>query len=717
MRSVYNTIGPYDIHQEIGRGGMAVVFLATDTTSGQRVALRTVPTYTAPDVMAAEHRGAELQEQFCRVSGFVPQVYKYGTESDYFYVAMEYLDGENLSQAIRRAPLTETRAVAVAIELCRFLEDARGFTWKVEGREVRHLLHGDLTPANVRLTSNGRIKVLDFGIAKALSMSRKVTRNDFGSLAYLSPERIESGGEMDATDRFWARGVMLYEMVKGAQPFMAPDTRRLEKLIVSRRSAPTLEGACPIGLQAIIAKLLGPTAADRYPSAEAIRRDLERYQGGEETEAQKQGWPARASDEPVTRRLGPGPEEVATEVTRRTVPPPLPPSAVAAAVTPPTAPTPGPKRVVPPPLPAAARPAPPHAEAPTPRLPPKPGAPAVQPSRVARKPSGFQRVLRWALVILVGMVSLNEISVGREAREVVVTVPSSDLESLGPAWSRYQELSSNGIGLGTSRLRRVLIQRTMLLTDRVAATYREGLKVVWEPQWREARDVLARAAAANPDHSGLNGSLRYAEGHLSRIDGDARKAKGDTEGAQREYADAINSFREAAQLRPSWPDPFIGLSRTFIAGLGDVDRGADALAQARRLGYSPGQRETAQLAGGYQDRGDSLWQSARGLRGMPQERDYLTRSSEAYQQALDLYTGIASFSGVPASVRKTQAGLERVKNRMNEVEGSHFSLDLGPLGNVTFNKNFDESNGDKGAKGAHEAADSGDSGASAEPPQ
>ena len=83
MRSVYNRIGPYDIHQEIGRGGMAVVFLATDTTTEQRVALRTVPTYTAPDVLAAEHRGAELQEQFCRVSGFVPQVYKYGTEADF----------------------------------------------------------------------------------------------------------------------------------------------------------------------------------------------------------------------------------------------------------------------------------------------------------------------------------------------------------------------------------------------------------------------------------------------------------------------------------------------------------------------------------------------------------------------------------------------------------------------------------------------------------
>jgi len=681
MRTVYNRIGPYDIHQEIGRGGMAVVFLATDTTTEQRVALRTVPTYTAPDLLASEQRGAELQEQFCRVSGFVPQVYKYGTEADYFYVAMEYLDGENLSQAIRRGPLPETRAVAVAIELCRFLEDARGFTWKVEGREVRHLLHGDLTPANVRLMSDGRVKVLDFGIAKALSMSRKVTRNDFGSLAYLSPERIESGGEMDATDGFWALGVMLYEMVRGAQPFSAPDTRRLERLIMSRRAAPPLDGVCPIGLQAIIAKLLGPTPADRYPSAEAIRRDLERYQAAEQTEAQKQGWPARLSDEPETRRLGPPPSEPAEAVTRRTVPPPLPPSALAGAVTAPTAPTPRPRRMVPLPLPPlAGKPAAAGKSEPRP----------VLPARIPRKPSGMQKALRWALVILVGMATLNEISVGRQAREVAVTVPTSDLESLGPAWSRYQELSSNGIGLGTSRLRRMLIQRTMSLTDRVSATYREGLKVVWEPQWREARDVLARAAAANPDHNGLNGALRYTEGHLSRIDGDARKAKGDTEGAQREYADAINSFREAAQLRPSWPDPFIGLSRTFIAGLGDVDRGADALAQARRLGYTPGQRETAQLAGGYQDRGDSLWQSARGLRGMPQERDYLTRAAEAYQQALDLYRGVPAFSGVPSGVRRTQAGLQRVMGRLGELDGSTFDFDLGPLGSVTFKRNADD---------------------------
>ncbi|HET9270148.1 MAG TPA: serine/threonine-protein kinase [Vicinamibacterales bacterium] len=707
MRSVYNQIGPYDIHQEIGRGGMAVVFLATDTSTGQRVALRTVPGYTAPDVLAAEHRGAELQEQFCRVSGFVPQVYKYGTESDYFYVAMEYLDGENLSQAIRRGPLNETRALAVAIELCRFLEDARGFTWTVEGREVRHLLHGDLTPANVRLTSDGRVKVLDFGIAKALSMSRKVTRNDFGSLAYLSPERIESGGEMDATDGFWALGVMLYEMLKGAPPFAAPDTRRLERVIMSRRPAPLLEGVCPTGLQGIVAKLLGPTPADRYPSAEAIRHDLERYQSGEETDAQKQGWPAKAADEPVTRRLTPPPAE---EATRRTVPPPLPVLATAVSTSAPTratvppaapaapitAPTGGPRRgfpgarhgvgaakpVVPPPLP-------PPPGKPVPGAGPHSGMPRA--AKVPRPTSRFQRGLRWALVVLTAMTILNEISVGRSAGRVAETVPSRSLESLGPAWAQYQQLSQGGIGLGTARLRRMLTQRTMTLTDRIAATYREGLKVVWEPQWTEAREVLARAAAANPDHEGLNGALRYTEGHLFRINGDARKAKGDEEAAQREYAEAITAFREAAQLRPRWPDPFIGLSRTFIAGLGDVDRGADAMAQAQRLGYTPGQRETAQLAGGYQDRGDSLWQSARGLRGMPQERDYLSRAENAYQQALDLYAGIAAFSGVPSSVRRTQAGLQRVKGRLEDIDGSSFGIDLGPLGSVTFKKDADDS--------------------------
>jgi serine/threonine protein kinase len=112
---------------------MAVVFLATDTDDGAAGALRTGAHLHGAGRSGGEHRGAELQEQFCRVSGLRAAGLQVRHRVDYFYVAMEYLDGENLSQAIRRGPLPETRAVAVAVELCRFLEDARGFTWKVEG--------------------------------------------------------------------------------------------------------------------------------------------------------------------------------------------------------------------------------------------------------------------------------------------------------------------------------------------------------------------------------------------------------------------------------------------------------------------------------------------------------------------------------------------------------------------------------------------------------
>ena len=77
--------------------------------------------------------------------------------------------------------------------------------------------------------------MLDFGIAKALSLSRKVTRNDFGTRPYLSPERLEGDGDVNEFADLWAVGVMLYEMIRGARPFDAPDTRRLERIIRSRR--------------------------------------------------------------------------------------------------------------------------------------------------------------------------------------------------------------------------------------------------------------------------------------------------------------------------------------------------------------------------------------------------------------------------------------------------------------------------------------------------
>jgi eukaryotic-like serine/threonine-protein kinase len=634
MTTVFNRLGPYEITREIGRGGMAVVFLATDTRTGRQVALKTVPPGNdreGREILEAEKYGAELQKQFSQVNDHVPAVYEHGTdESGYFYVAMEYLDGENLSEVITRGPLQVERAVNIAIDLCRFLEDAHRFEAVIDGREFRSLLHLDLKPRNVRITSTEQVKVLDFGIAKALSLSRKVTRNDFGSVAYVSPERLETG-EVDAFADFWALGVLLYEMASGTPPFQAPDTRRLERLILSRRPPPPLTGRCPVGVQAIVEKLLGPAPADRYDSARRIREDLERFKSGGRTHAEEEGWNAGES----TRRTQPSPD-ADEEKTRRT----RPPSGSATAT--PAAPAAGPSVKT------------------------APGTPAAVTVRPRRR--RLRRLFRAALLLIAfGLVS-NEMQVGSAADRLVARLSTQELDGLADAWSARDRLVERShLGFGTVALDRSLSERTVVLADRVIGNYRMPSPTVREAQWRMAREALARAVALAPGDRQLRAALRYCEGHLHRINGEARKTRDPLDDAQRELADAVAAFREAAELRPKWPDPFLGLARTFIYGLDDVDRAADALDQARRNGYTPSERDMAQLADGYRARGNALLRNARGLSGMPQEREYLARAAEAYRQALDLYPKAGTFANVPANIRITQRALTQVERKLDEL--------------------------------------------------
>jgi tetratricopeptide (TPR) repeat protein len=193
---------------------------------------------------------------------------------------------------------------------------------------------------------------------------------------------------------------------------------------------------------------------------------------------------------------------------------------------------------------------------------------------------------------------------------------------------------------------------------------------VREAQWQSARDALARAVAAAPRERQLKAALRYCEGHLHRINGEAKRSRRQFAEAQQDLTEAVAAFREAAELRPGWPDPFLGLARTFIYGLQDLDRGADALRQAERNGYERGERETVQLADGYRVRGDTLTRNAKQLSGMPQERDYLERAGEAYRQALTLYLSIKDFSKVGVNIRLTQQAINRTEKRIAELSQS-----------------------------------------------
>lgn len=640
MNTVFHRLGPYEVIHEIGRGGMALVVLAKDTRTDRNVALKLVPigiTGEARDILEAEQLGAELQRQFSEISHHVPAVYEHlPNESGYFLVAMEYLDGENLSDVITRGAVPVDRALTIALELCAFLEAAHNFAPIIDGQPRRSVVHGDLKPQNVRITSSGAVKVLDFGIAKALSLSRKVTRNDFGTRPYLSPERLDDDGDVNEFADLWAVGVMLYEMIRGARPFDAPDTQRLERIIRSRQPAPPLTGVCPPGLAAIVARLLGPTPAVRYEGARAIREDLERFTSGQRTIAEELGWP-RTYDEEPTRRTTPADEQTTDEATRRTRP------------------------VVPPPLPTSAfRP---------------PAAPVNLRQDRPVPPPARRRKLRWVMragFVIMAIVVYNmfatEFSVERDARRVAGEVSTRDLDQLGELWKTHARLDArSGFEFGTSDLERALVQRTLTLTDAIISNYRMGLPNVREAQWTSARNALRRAVPAAPESERLIAALRYCEGHLRRINGEAAKSRNQDAEAQSELSEAVSLFREAAELRSDWPDPFLGLARVFIFGLDDVDRGADALEQAQRRGYALTERETSLLADGYRSRGNSFVRIARKLEGMPQEADYLTKALDAYQRALELYVHSSTLPRVTENIRGTQRQHDEVQHRLDDL--------------------------------------------------
>jgi tetratricopeptide (TPR) repeat protein len=265
--------------------------------------------------------------------------------------------------------------------------------------------------------------------------------------------------------------------------------------------------------------------------------------------------------------------------------------------------------------------------------------------------------------------------VASAARRLAATAPTLELDGLAEGWNQYDALSSRSLGFGVVGLGQALAQQTGVLGDRVIANYRTALPSVRETQWRLAREALAHAVSAVPSAQ-LKAAFRYCDGHLHRIDGEARKARGKAAEAQQQFTDAVTAFREAAELRPNWPDPFLGLARTFIYGLEDVDRGADALAQAQRFGYTPGDRETTQLADGYRARADTLARKARTLAGLAQEQECLARAAEAYRRALELYAKVVSFADVARTMRLTQRALAQVELRIAEL--SRPSVQISP---------------------------------------
>ena len=183
-------------------------------------------------IAEAERRGAAIQQQLHAIDHRVLEIYDVGEQNGSFYVAMQYAEGRSVAELIaEKNRLNPGQAAQIAAEICSQLVSLHSFEAEIDGRK-RAVVHGDIKPSNIQIGPDGEVCLIDFGIAKAISVTRKLTHHDLGSPAYCSPERLNTS-LVDPQADLWGVAVTLYEMIAGIPPYQAQTTRKLESVIQS----------------------------------------------------------------------------------------------------------------------------------------------------------------------------------------------------------------------------------------------------------------------------------------------------------------------------------------------------------------------------------------------------------------------------------------------------------------------------------------------------
>ncbi len=263
----------YELERQIGRGGMADVWLARDELLGRRVAVKILHSEFARDPSFVERFRREAQSAANLNHPNVVAVYDWGEEGDTYYIVMEYVEGQSLRDVLRTYErLVPTEAARIAADIADALSVAHR----------SGVVHRDVKPANVLITPRGEVKVTDFGIARAES-SGELTRTGsvMGTATYFSPEQAQ-GQVLDGRSDVYALGVVLYEMVTGRPPFVADNPVSVAYKHV--REEPPLVSkvvpGTPGALDLIVRTAMAKDVELRYQSAQDLRADLLRFERG-----------------------------------------------------------------------------------------------------------------------------------------------------------------------------------------------------------------------------------------------------------------------------------------------------------------------------------------------------------------------------------------------------------------------------------------------------
>jgi CHASE2 domain-containing sensor protein/predicted Ser/Thr protein kinase len=268
------TLGRYEIIKELGHGAMGTVFLGKDPSINREVAIKTI---NYADVETQQL--AEVKDQFFREAEAagrlshpnIVTIYDVGEDHDMAYIAMELLQGQNLSEFCQKNKLLPIRrTLTVVASVAEALDYAHN----------QGVVHRDIKPANIILMENDRVKVADFGIARVMSSSTKTqTGVIFGTPNYMSPEQV-AGQKVDGRSDLFSLGVVLYEMLSAEKPFKGDSITTLMYAITNNSYTPLPEVAPKIPQRCVklVDKLLRKEVSKRYQSAAQVVKQIRKCQ-------------------------------------------------------------------------------------------------------------------------------------------------------------------------------------------------------------------------------------------------------------------------------------------------------------------------------------------------------------------------------------------------------------------------------------------------------
>jgi eukaryotic-like serine/threonine-protein kinase len=275
---VGHTLGHYHILEQIGAGGMGVVYRAHDEQLERDAAIKVLPVGTLADEAARKRFRKEALALAKLNHPNIATIFEFSSQDSTDYLVTEYISGLGLDKKLATGALSEKEVVGLGIQLAQGLIAAH----------EQGIVHRDLKPANLRLTSDGRLKILDFGLAQLMPHANQVgltatltkSQEVTGTLPYMAPEQLR-GEPAEARTDIWAAGAVLY-MATGHRPFEETVPTALAGDIIHRAPLPPrrLRSNLSPNSEAVILKCLEKEPAKRYQSARELQSDLERLGTG-----------------------------------------------------------------------------------------------------------------------------------------------------------------------------------------------------------------------------------------------------------------------------------------------------------------------------------------------------------------------------------------------------------------------------------------------------